>query len=67
MMYGMISTDETFVVDYKSTVGKRNQESTGLAEITLPEYIKAYKRQMDMYQWILDRKVSMLVLVIWFM
>lgn len=48
------ATDEIFVVDYKSTAGRRNEESTGLAEITLNGvYKEAYKRQMDMYQWIM--------------
>ena len=51
------ATDEIFVVDYKSTAGKRNEESTGLAEINLNGvYKEAYKRQMDMYQWILRQK-----------
>ena len=51
------ATDEIFVVDYKSTAGRRNEESTGLAEITLNGvYKEAYKRQMDMYQWILRQQ-----------
>ena len=51
------AADEVFVVDYKSTAGRRNEESTGLAEITLNGvYKEAYKRQMDMYQWILRQK-----------
>ena len=53
------ATDEVFVVDYKSTAGRRNEESTGLAEITLNGvYKEAYKRQMDMYQWILTESLN---------
>jgi len=47
-------TDEIFVVDYKSTAGRRNDEHTALQEISLVgAYKEAYKRQMDMYQWIM--------------
>jgi len=47
-------TDEIFVVDYKSTAGRRNEEGTALEPITLHGvYKQAYRRQMDMYQWIL--------------
>ena len=47
-------TDEIFVVDYKSTAGKRNEDLTALQPITLNGvYKESYKRQMDMYQWIL--------------
>ena len=47
-------TDEIFVVDYKSTAGKRNKELTALEPISLfGAYKEAYKRQMDMYQWIM--------------
>ncbi|MDA0900367.1 MAG: hypothetical protein O3B35_04990, partial [Proteobacteria bacterium] len=42
------------VVDYKSTAGRRNEEGTALEPITLHGvYKQAYRRQMDMYQWIL--------------
>ena len=47
-------TDEIFIVDYKSTAGRRNEDLTDLQEITLVGvYKEAYKRQMDMYQWIM--------------
>jgi hypothetical protein len=47
-------TDEIFIVDYKSTAGRRNDDKTALEPISLfGAYKKAYKRQMDMYQWIL--------------
>jgi hypothetical protein len=47
-------TDEIFIVDYKSTAGRRNEDLTDLQEITLiGAYKEAYKRQMDMYQWIM--------------
>ncbi len=46
--------DELFVVDYKSTAGKRNDDLTALEKINLQGiYKQAYRRQMDMYQWIL--------------
>ena len=48
------NTDEIFVVDYKSTAGRRNEDKTALEPITLfGAYKEAYKRQMDMYQWIM--------------
>ena len=47
-------TDQIFVVDYKSTAGRRNEEGNALEKITLVgTYKEAYRRQMDMYQWIL--------------
>ena len=47
-------TDEIFIVDYKSTAGKRNDDLTALQEISLfGAYKETYKRQMDMYQWIM--------------
>ena len=46
--------DELFIVDYKSTAGKRNKEMNGLEPMSLfGAYKEAYKRQMDMYQWIM--------------
>jgi len=47
-------TDELFIVDYKSTAGKRNEDKTALEEINLVGHYKSsFKRQMDMYQWIM--------------
>ena len=47
-------TNEIFIVDYKSTAGKRNEDKTALEPISLfGAYKEAYKRQMDMYQWIM--------------
>jgi len=41
-------------VDYKSTAGKQNEDKTALEEINLEGHYKdSYKRQMDMYQWIM--------------
>ena len=49
-------TDELFIVDYKSTAGKRNEDLTALQEISLVgAYKETYKRQMDMYQWIMKQ------------
>jgi hypothetical protein len=46
--------NELHIVDYKSTAGKRNQELTALESINLDGHYKnAYKRQMDIYQWIM--------------
>ena len=46
--------DQIFVVDYKSTAGRRNEEDTALEKISLiGTYKQAYRRQMDIYQWIL--------------
>jgi|TARA_B100001540_G_scaffold116938_1_gene104835 hypothetical protein len=46
--------DELFVVDYKSTASKKNEESTALEKISLVgAYKEGFKRQMDIYQWIL--------------
>ena len=50
-------TGELHIVDYKSTASAKNDEGTALKEITLQgHYKEAYKRQMDMYVWILRRK-----------
>ena len=47
-------TNELHVVDYKSTAGRKNEEGTALEPINLiGTYKQAYRRQMDMYQWIL--------------
>ena len=47
-------SDQLFVVDYKSTASKRNEEQTALETIKLEgPYKEPFKRQMDMYQWIL--------------
>ena len=49
--------DELFIVDYKSTAGKKNEDQSGLEEINLEgHYKESYRRQMDMYQWILRQK-----------
>ena len=47
-------TNELFIVDYKSTAGKRTEDLSKLEPINLRgRYKEGYKRQMDMYQWIL--------------
>lgn len=52
-------TNELFIVDYKSTAGKRNEDLTKLEPITLNgRWKEGYKRQMDMYQWILREKTK---------
>ena len=52
-------TNELFIVDYKSTAGKRNEDLTKLEPITLDgRWKEGYKRQMDMYQWILREKTK---------
>ena len=49
-------TDELFIVDYKSTAGKRNEDKTALEDINLVgHYKESYKRQMEIYQWIMRR------------
>lgn len=48
------NTNELFIVDYKSTAGKRTKDLSKLEPITLEGRWKgSYKRQMDIYQWIL--------------
>ena len=48
-----------FIVDYKSTAGKRTEDLTKLEPITLDgRWKEGYKRQMDMYQWILREKTK---------
>ena len=52
-----LKTDEIFVVDYKSTAGRKNDEGNALNQITLVgAYKESYKKQMDMYQWILRQE-----------
>ena len=52
-----LKTDEIFVVDYKSTAGRKNDEGTALNQITLVgAYKESYKKQIDMYQWILRQE-----------
>ncbi len=47
-------TNELFIVDYKSTAGKRTEDLSKLEPINLRgHYKEGYKRQMEMYQWIL--------------
>ena len=47
-------TNELFIVDYKSTAGKRTEDLSKLEPINLRgRYKEGYKRQMEMYQWIL--------------
>ena len=49
-----LKTNQLFIVDYKSTASKRNDEKTALELITLNgHYKQAYKRQMDIYQCIM--------------
>ena len=49
-------TNELHIVDYKSTAGRKNDEGSDLEKITLNGvYKEAYKRQMDMYQWIVRK------------
>ena len=48
------SNDELHIVDYKSTASKRNEEQTALETISLDGHYKgSFKRQMDIYQWIM--------------
>ena len=52
-------TNELFVVDYKSTAGKRTKDLSKLDPITLEgRWKESYKRQMDIYQWILREKTK---------
>ncbi len=49
-----LETQELHIVDYKSTAGRKNEEGTALEPISLDGmYKEAYKRQMDIYQWIM--------------
>ena len=48
------TADQLHIVDYKSTATKRNEDLTALETITLDGHYKnSYKRQMDIYQWIM--------------
>ena len=48
------ANDQLFIVDYKSTASRANEDKTALAAITLEgAYKKGYKRQMEIYQWIM--------------
>ena len=50
-------TKELHIVDYKSTSKGLNKEKTALEKINLDgHYSGAYKRQMDMYTWIMRGK-----------
>ena len=52
-------TNELFIVDYKSTAGKRSEDLSKLEPITLEGRWKdGYKRQMDIYQWIMNEKTK---------
>ena len=52
-------TNELFLVDYKSTAGKRSEDLSKLEPITLEGRWKdGYKRQMDIYQWIMNEKTK---------
>ena len=52
-------TNELFIVDYKSTAGKRSEDLSKLEPITLEgRWKEGYKRQMDMYQWIMNEKTK---------
>ena len=47
-------TNELIIVDYKSTAGKKSEDKKRLEPIDLEgSYKKSFKRQMEMYQWIL--------------
>ncbi len=47
-------TQELHIVDYKSTAGRKNEAGNALEPISLNGvYKEAYKRQMDVYQWIM--------------
>ena len=49
-----LANDQLFIVDYKSTASRANEDKTGLAKITLDgAYKEGYKRQMEIYQWIM--------------
>ena len=48
--------DEIYIVDYKSTAGRKNSDETALEPISLNgPYKESYKRQMDIYQWIMRK------------
>mgnify|MGYP001161093080 FL=1 len=50
-------TDEIHIVDYKSTASGMNTGKDGLKKIRLEgNYKEGYKRQMDVYTWILRKK-----------
>ena len=50
-------TEEIHIVDYKSTASGMNSGKDGLKKITLEgNYKEGYKRQMDVYTWILRKK-----------
>lgn len=52
-------TNELFLVDYKSTAGKRSEDLSKLEPITLEgRWKEGYKRQMDIYQWIMNEKTK---------
>ena len=52
-------TNELFIVDYKSTAGKRSEDLSKLEPITLEgRWKEGYKRQMDIYQWIMNEKTK---------
>ena len=49
-------TNEIHIVDYKSTAQGKNEEGNALKEINLyGAYKEGYKRQMDIYSWIMRR------------
>ena len=49
-----LAKDQLFIVDYKSTASRANEDKTELAKITLDgAYKESYKRQMEIYQWIM--------------
>ena len=49
-----LETKELHIVDYKSTAGRKNEAGDALEKISLTGvYKEGYKRQMDMYQWIM--------------
>ena len=49
-------TNEIHIVDYKSTASAKNEEGDGLKKVVLEgAYKEGYKRQMDIYSWIMRR------------
>ena len=64
MMYGLIKIHQKIhIVDYKSTSQKKKDNGP----INLDDKWKAtYKRQMDLYVWIMQKKVLMLITLVSF-
>ena len=56
MTSGTIDSKTKYIVDYKSTAGRRNSDKTALEPISLNGAYKESKRQMDVYQWICEKR-----------